>query len=108
VIPDTINRLQRMRASKTLAFGWRQAIFFLSFLGPSAQASFVAKAKVLLAARSLTAHERFAPVLAGLERAVAGNTLPPEASHREVEGCRRLLGWTVGTPFLMNATCKDD
>lgn len=108
VIPDSINRIQRMRASKTLAFGWRQAIFFLSFLEPCVQASFVAKSKALLAARSQTAHERFAPVLAGLERAVAGDMLPQEASHREVEGCRRLLGWTVGTPFLMCATRKDN
>jgi hypothetical protein len=108
VIPESINRIQRMRASKTLAFGWRQAIFFLSFLEPSAQASFVAKSKALLSARSLTAQERFAPVLAGLERAVAGDMLPREASHLEVEGCRRLLGWTVGTPFLMSATRKDD
>jgi hypothetical protein len=108
VIPESINRFQRMRASKTLAFGWRQAIFFLSFLAPSAQASFVAKSKALLAARSLIAQQRFAPVLAGLERAVIGDLLPREASHRQVDGCRRLLGWTVGTPFLMSATPKDD
>jgi hypothetical protein len=108
VIPESINRIQRMRASKTLAFGWRQAIFFLSFLEPSVQASFVGKSKALLAARSLTAQQRFAPVLAGLERVVAGDMLPREASHREVQGCRRLLGWTVGTPFLMSATRKDD
>ena len=95
-----------MRASKTLAFGWRQAIFFLSFLEPSAQASFVAKGKTLLAARSPPAHERFAPVLAGLERVVAGDVLLREASHREIEGCRRLLGWTVETPFLMGTTRK--
>jgi hypothetical protein len=104
VIPESIHRVQRMRASKTLAFGWRQAIFFLSFLDPSAQASFVAKCKTLLAARSPTAHQRFAPVLAGLERVVAGDVLVREASHREVEGCRRLLGWTVETPFLMGVT----
>jgi hypothetical protein len=30
-----------------------------------------------------------------------------EASHREVEGCRRLLGWTVETPFLMGVTKQD-
>jgi hypothetical protein len=107
VIPELIHRTQRMRASKTLAFGWRQAVFFLSFLEPSVQASFVAKCKTLLAARSPTAQERFAPVLAGLERVVAGAVLLREASHREVEGCRRLLGWTVETPFLMGVTVKD-
>lgn len=107
VIPESINRIQRMRASKTLAFGWRQAIFFLSFLEPSAQASMLAKFKALLAKRSLTAQERFAPVFAGLERAVAGEILPREASHREIEGCRRLLGWTLETPFLLTTTRKD-
>lgn len=101
VIPESIHRTQRMRASKTLAFGWRQAIFFLSFLEPTAQRAFVAKSNTLLAARTPTARERFAPVLAGLERAVSGHALPREASHRECEGCRRLLGWTVETPFLM-------
>ncbi len=107
VIPESIHRTQRMRASKTLAFAWRQVIFFLSFLEPPAQAAFVAKGKTLLAARTPTARERFAPVLAGLERAVAGDVLPKEASHREVAGCRRLLGWTVETPFLMGVTRND-
>jgi hypothetical protein len=101
VIPESIHRTQRMRASKTLAFGWRQMIFFVSFLEPSAQASFVTKCKKLLAARTPIARERFAPVLGGLERAVSGAELPREASHREVAGCRRLLGWTVAVPILM-------
>lgn len=107
VIPESIHRIQRMRASKTLAFGWRQLILFLSFLEPSAQGAFVTKGKALLAARTPTARERFAPVIAGLERAVSGSVLTREASHHEVAGCRRLLGWTVETPFLMGAPRKD-
>lgn len=103
VIPESIHRTQRMRASKTLAFSWRQMIFFVSFLEPSAQGLFVAKCKQVLAARTPIARERFAPVLMGLERAVSGDGLPRQASHREVAGCRRLLGWTVETPFLMGA-----
>jgi hypothetical protein len=106
VIPESIHRTQRMRASKTLAFGWRQMIFFVSFLEPSAQGSFVAQCHKLLAARTPAARERFAPVLAGLERAVSGAVLPREASHHEVAGCRRLLGWTVETPFLMGVARK--
>lgn len=101
VIPESIHRTQRMRASKTLAFGWRQMIFFVSFLEPSAQEVFVAKCKQLLAARTPIARERFAPVIAGLERTVSGDVLPRQASHSEAAGCRRLLGWTAGTPFLM-------
>ncbi len=107
VIPESIHRTQRMRASKTLAFGWRQMIFFVSFLEPSAQGSFVTNCKGLLAARKPTTRERFAPVLMGLERAVSGDALPREASHREVAGFRRLLGWTVETPFLMGVPRKD-
>jgi hypothetical protein len=76
-------------------------IFYVSFLEPSAQGSFVTQCRKLLAARTPTAQERFAPVLAGLEHAVSGDVLPREASHRDVAGCRRLLGWTVETPFLM-------
>jgi len=101
VMPESIHRTQRMRASKTLAFGWRQMIFFVSFLAPSTQGLFVAKCKQLLAARTPIARERFAPVIVGLERAVSGEVLPKHASHGEVAGCRRLLGWTVETPFLM-------
>jgi hypothetical protein len=101
VVPQSIHRIQRMRASKTLAFGWRQMVVFASFLEPSAQGLFVAKCKQLLAARTPIARERFAPVLVGLERAVSGDVLPRQASHGEVAGCRRLLGWTVETPFLM-------
>ncbi|MFO0713432.1 MAG: hypothetical protein U0353_26510 [Sandaracinus sp.] len=101
VIPERVPRIQRMRASKTLAFGWRQAIFFLACLPPAAQAAFVAQAKESLGARTTLARQRFAPVLVGLERAVAGHTLPREASYREVDGARRLLGWSVASPFLM-------
>ncbi|MDH0863356.1 hypothetical protein [Mitsuaria sp. GD03876] len=101
VIPESIPVIQRKRASKTLAFSWRQMIFFVARMAPAAQGSFVGTCHRLLATRSPVARERFAPVLAGLKRVVAGGTLPPEASHREVDGCRRLLGWTVDTPFLM-------
>lgn len=101
VIPKSIHRTQRMRASKTLAFGWRQMIFFVSFLEPAAQRLFVAKCKQLLAARTPIARERFGPVIMGLECAVSGDVLPRQASHGEIAGCRRLLGWTVETPFLM-------
>ena len=106
VMPESIHRIQRMRASKTLAFGWRQMIFFASFLEPSAQHTFVATCKERLAARRLSVRERFTPVLLGLERTVSGDTMPREASHSEVSGSRRLLGWSVGTPFLMGFPCK--
>lgn len=106
VIPESIHRIQRMRASKTLAFSWRQMIFFVSFLEPSAQRLFVAKCKQLLAARSPIARQRFAPVIMGLESAISGDVLPRQASHGEVAGCRRLLGWTVETPFLMGVQRK--
>jgi hypothetical protein len=104
VIPESIPRIQRMRASKTLAFAWRQAIFFASFLDPAGQRAFVARARDELAARTPAARERFAPVVAGLEHVVDGDVLPREASHRSVAGMRRLLGWSVETPFLLDAT----
>jgi hypothetical protein len=106
VIPEGIPRIQRMRASKTLAFGWRQAIFFLSWLEPAAQAAFLAKARETLEARTALGRERFAPVFAGLEHAAAGHVLPREATHREIDGARRLLGWTVETPFLMGNAAR--
>ncbi len=101
VIPASINRFQRMRASKTLAFSWRQMIFFLSFLTPVVQVAFVLKCKKNLSERTPPARQRFEPVLLGLEHSINGTVLPRDASHREVAGCRRLLGWSVQTPFLM-------
>ncbi|WP_343603660.1 hypothetical protein [Roseateles sp.] len=108
VIPESVPRHQRKRASKTLAFGWRQMIFFLSCLSPSAQVAFTATCRERLDTRSAAVRERFAPVLAGLERTVAGEQLPRAASHDEVDGCRRLLGWSIGTPFLMRAAREAD
>jgi hypothetical protein len=32
--------------------------------------------------------------------------LPREATHREIDGARRLLGWTVETPFLMGNAAR--
>jgi hypothetical protein len=106
VIPEGIPRIQRMRASKTLAFGWRQAIFFLSWLEPAAQVALVIAAKERLSARPTLVRERFAPVMRGLEHALEGATLPREATHREVDGARRLLGWTVATPFLLGGPAR--
>ena len=101
VIPRTIPRIQRMRASKTLAFGWRQMVFFMAFLAPASQLAFTRRCRELLAARTPAARQRFAPVLAGLERAASGGLMPREASRHEVDRCRRLLGWSLETPFLM-------
>jgi hypothetical protein len=101
VLPESIQWQQRMRSSKSLAFSWRQMIFFLSNVEPQAQCVFLLKSKALLLTRSTIARHRFTPAIRALERVVAGEALPLEASHGEVDGCRRILGWTVSTPFLM-------
>jgi hypothetical protein len=101
VLPEAIQWQQRMRASKSLAFSWRQMIFFLSNMEPAAQQNFLLNSKASLLTRSSVARQRFAPAIQALDYVLAGGALPREASHRDVDGCRRVLGWTVSTPFLM-------
>jgi hypothetical protein len=101
VLPEAIRWQQRMRASKLLAFSWRQMIFFLSNMEPAAQQNFLLNSKASLLTRSSVARQRFAPAIQALDYVLAGGALPREASHRDVDGCRRVLGWTVSTPFLM-------
>jgi hypothetical protein len=96
VLRENVPRIQRMRASKTLAFAWRQMLFFASRLDAAALAAFVSKAEDDLAARTPLARERFAPVMQGLRVVARGERLT-----KDTPNVRRLLGWSVGTPFLM-------
>ena len=98
VLRESVPRIQRMRASKTLAFAWRQMLFFASRLDAAALAAFVSKAEDDLASRTPLARERFAPVMEGLRVVARGERLTKATPH-----ARRLLGWSVGTPFLMGS-----
>lgn len=98
VLRESVPRIQRMRASKTLAFAWRQMLFFASQLDADALAAFVVKADEELASRTPLARERFAPVMEGLRVVARGERLTKATPH-----ARRLLGWSVGTPFLMGS-----
>ncbi len=96
VLREKVPTIQRMRASKTLAFAWRQMLFFASQLDADALAAFVTKAYAELASRTPLARERFAPVMEGLRVVARGERL-----GKDTKGARRLLGWSVGRPFLM-------
>ena len=96
VLPESVPHIQRMRASKTAAFAWRQMVFYLSFLPSESLAAFVAGASASLASRTSLAQERLAPVMEGLRIVAAGGTLT-----RDAPNTRRLLGWSVERPFLL-------
>lgn len=96
VLPEKVPFIQRMRASKTAAFAWRQMLFYLSFVSGAALTDFVTRADTLLAARSPLAQERFAPAMHGLRIVARGGTLT-----RDTPGARRFLGWSVERPFLL-------
>jgi hypothetical protein len=96
VLREKVPNIQRMRASKTLAFAWRQMLFFASQLDGDALAAFVTKAEAELASRTPLARERFEPVMEGLRVVARGERLTQSTPN-----ARRLLGWSVGRPFLM-------
>lgn len=96
VLPERVPKIQRMRAAKTLAFGWRQMLFFLSRAPKTDVEAFVIEARAMLAARSELARERFEPVMRGLEIVAAGETL-----SRGRTDAVRLYGWSVERPMLM-------
>ena len=96
VMPEKVPMIQRMRAAKTLAFGWRQMLFFLSRVTPGELSAFVVEGREALEARSKLARERFTPAWNGLEVVAAGGRL-----ERDRPDAPRLYGWSVGRPFLL-------
>jgi hypothetical protein len=78
----------RMRASRQLAFAWRQMLFFLSRVADPRV--FVTEAEATLATRPKLAS--FAPYLRGLDAVIAGSTLPR---------ADRLYGWSIGRHELL-------
>ena len=81
----------KLQMTKNTAYAWRQMIAFLSELSPAEQSAAFERIKIISGNQSTEYQARFAPALAGLERAISGET----PSSEEV-----FLGWVQGShPF---------
>lgn len=95
-----LKRHAQLLALKDAAYAFRQMLFFLSVGGPAAEAEGLALIEAEHAAQDAGFRARFAPAMAGLRRVLSGGELP-QAGHELHDGARRLLGWTVGSHWLL-------
>lgn len=79
---------------KNCAYAWRQMLFFLS-LAPAEIPAFMGWAAAHLVEQRADFLARFAPIFAGLERAVRGES--PDKPPRS----RRFLGWAADQRWLL-------
>lgn len=81
----------KLQMTKNTAYAWRQMIAFMSELRPAEQGALLESIKTTAHNQSTEYQVRFAPALAGLERAISGKT----PSSDEV-----FIGWVQGEhPF---------
>jgi hypothetical protein len=91
-----------LRMLKNTAYAWRQLIFYLSQLPPSAQDAFLDWSDALVARQRDEFRKRFRPVLTGLRAIAAGDSFASDGLHAVSAG-RRFLGWSVGKHWLLPA-----
>ena len=91
----------QLQMLKNTAYAWRQALFFLSFVDASEQRRVADDLKTLAAEQAGEWHQRFAPVLAGLDAILDGGRF--DADGRVGASGRRYLGWSVGPHWLLPA-----
>lgn len=94
--PDHHNRL---RAIKSSAYAWRQALFFVSILDEGAQRETLAAAEATLAELDEAVRRRLAPAVAGLRWVMSGGRF--DESGRGPGGERRWLGWSAGPHWAL-------
>lgn len=90
VLPERQPYRARLHAYKTLAFAWRQMLFFLSRTDDVG--AFLVHAREALGDKSPLAQQRLAPHLDALADAASGRVVPRES---------RLLGWCTQRPPLL-------
>jgi hypothetical protein len=88
---------------KNTAYGWRQAIFYLSFCSTGAQRDAIEQLRELLPAAGPAAGLEMA--IDGLAHIVAGGRFTADGRISSGPG-RRFLGWSVGRHWLMPATTR--
>ncbi len=86
-----------LQAVKNIAYGWRQAIYLLSFCDEPSQASAVRR---LHDATTTGNASQLRPVVDGLSHVLAGGRFD-ELGVAEGGTGRRLLGWSVGEHWLV-------
>jgi len=87
----------QLQMVKNTAYAWRQAIFFLSFLGAADQRAAIDDLRTLMAGRPDEWQQRFEPAVSGLESVIDGASF--DAVGRLAQG-RRFLGWSIGPHWL--------
>lgn len=102
VVRRQVMRLDNPHAAlqmvKNVAYGWRQAIFFLSFCDEQGQQAAVDRLRERVAQADL--EDRFGPAVAGLAHVVAGGRFTTSGTVDGGRG-RRLLGWTTGDHWCL-------
>ncbi len=85
----------RLIMVKNAAYAWRQMIYFLSGLAIATQQEFLGWMRLMLMKEPAHLQEALRPMIAGLQRAVNGQSpeAPPDA--------RLFLGWTTGKHWLI-------
>lgn len=97
----------RLHRVKNAAYAWRQMVFFLSWMAPTAQAAFLGWAEERVGQVAPEVRGRFEPAMRGLRLAMQGETTPVAPDGRlSTDAC--LLGWTTGHHWLMGEAAAPD
>ena len=112
MILDRLGRLPatwtpRLRATKAMAYAWRQMVFILSCADPSTHQPFLAWVVDELAKQPEPLRSAFRPAVRGLSTAIAGRTPPAQGDADTPEGIR-FYGWTTGRHWLLERMKADD
>ncbi|WP_157246782.1 hypothetical protein [Nonomuraea typhae] len=83
-----------LRMVKNMAYGWRQAIFYLSFCDRQQQEA------ALTGLRRMLPDARLAPAVKGLSHVIAGGRFAAGGTTPDGSG-RRFLGWTTGAHWCL-------
>lgn len=96
--------INRLRATKNIAYGWRQLVFVMSLLDRSAQFEAFFRMRTAFDARVFKdpCVQVLEPALHGLNAVLHGESFP-ENGRMFFGGsiCKRMLGWSVGTHWML-------
>ncbi|HEV7707849.1 MAG TPA: hypothetical protein VGP16_06610 [Asanoa sp.] len=90
-----------LRTVKDIAYAWRHLVCYLSLPGAGDPRAVIADLHAELAAAPVTVRDRLTPALVGLGYVAHGGRF---TDQRTPAGGRRLLGWTTGPHWLLEAS----
>lgn len=98
------NNPRPLRMVKDLAYAWRQTIFFVTRMNADDADQFVTWAQTKASEQPTHVVAVIDPVLGGLRDVIGGATFDQTGSS---ENGRRLLGWTLGRHWVLDAAGVD-